>query len=1699
MLEKIKLAMKKIIISFLCILFAMLAITTVQGQETDPTDKNLYYKIQILGPDRGLELSAQVKTVIKEHNSGTETAINKRGALSIVPTWGTAPYKFYIYKDGSVTPLAESNRNILNANEERVVGSLLPGNYVVEIRDANYSSSPVTACNTISKTVVLKNPALLEISASPEAIKCKGDKGKITISVKGGIKPIVNSEKYKVALFLGGILQEEQSVNYNEITYNSCTFSDYPAGNYRVVVYDRYISKEYADIIVTEPTAPLAINIVSGSIKDVSCNNTDPSDDDGSVVIQATGGTVPYSLLLNNASSGITYTPVPGTFTNTKTVTNLSVGTYNVKVVDANNCVTGFKTFNISQPVSPLIITQGVQGNTTSTSGVNGFVEYSVTGGTPNPDYTYSFKGANTTAPNVVDLTGSFPAMGVSRLFNNLRADTYTLTITDDKGCTNKEEIVISDPDPILIGFNETHVSCFGGNDGTIKAIVTGGASNVYHYEWTKVGTGVITTPTPDTASITVTEGTYKVKVTVVYSGNPVEHQISEAVIITQPTQPLLIEETIKDVSCKGGKDGNIQLNVTGGTPPYTYSWKDSGDNEIATTKDITAQIKGSYKVIVTDAKLCSVTETYTINEPIDDLLITVVSAEDPLSFNGTDGSINISVTGGNGGYSYVWINSLGIQVGTSEDLIGIGAETYKVVVTDAKGCTDEISQTLSQPDELIATVTIPTDGVLFCNGDADGKLEVTVSGGLVPYTYHWYEVLSNGSKSFLSGETNITVEGLVSGDYGVEVTDRNGLGIKVYDKVKLSEPNKVVINTPVITEVDCYGNTTGAITLDVVGGTGAYVYKWYKIGSTILISTSKNLIGREAGQYKVVVQDTNNCPSIPLEEIITISQPVSELSIDPITEVVTNSTGFGVSNGSIKIDVLGGTPFDPSGSPHYNYSLIEKSSGTVVGTSNLVTGLAGSVLGITYEITITDANGCQLQKEYTIHQPEKLVVELGLQTAIRCNGENGTINAIVTGGYGEPNQVYTYKWYNKNDLATVIGGLPILTKKAGAYRLVVEDEKGNNSYDDFELKQNDEVIVTHTKQDVTCYSGNDGAINLSVSGGTGIYTYVWSNGQRTEDVLSLTSGDYNVTVSDENGCSKKVIITIAQPSEYKILLNLFKRPTGNGLSNGKIEVEVIGGEQPDIFEWKDENGIVIGNTKSITDIPAGKYTFFVTDKKGCKLQETYNLGEPEELLITLNQNNIILCNGGSEASVKATVTGGVIPYEYTWYDSNNTLISNEVILPNVKKGSYYLIITDSENNQKQSAALLISEPGVLKTELESTPGSCGTANDWKITANTAGGTLPYKYFWSTGDTTQTITNMSLGSYFVVITDYNGCQTTQNIVLENASPLTINANVTDVNCYNTCTGAINLDITGGLAPYTVVWNTGDTGKSITNACKGEYIATITDTKGCTIIKTITINNTDEVVFSLVPNKVTLCYGETIEYDVTMNDISKYSWTSDNGFTSNESIVTLSEGGKYTLTVTTTKGCMIVKELEILKSEVKIDAQLILTSQAFVGEDIAIINVSNPISSNIAWSIPSNVTIVQQTDEGLVLRFPAPGNYNIALVATEGNCIKRAIKTVTVLKARNLDNIGDTKNPFIKEFKVYANPNKGNFKVDIILEKESEVALRLFSLSANSVVADKRLKGLKEYTANYEMNLSAGIYVLLLETPKGKRIRKVIIE
>ncbi|MDC1162101.1 SprB repeat-containing protein, partial [Tenacibaculum sp.] len=658
-------------------------------------------------------------------------------------------------------------------------------------------------------------------------------------------------------------------------------------------------------------------------------------------------------------------------------------------------------------------------------------------------------------------------------------------------------------------------------------------------------------------------------------------------------------------------------------------------------------------------------------------------------------------------------------------------------------------------------------------------------------------------------------------------------------------------------------------------------------------------------------------------------------------------------------------------------------------------------------------------------------------------------------------------------------------------------------------------IEATYSHTNLTCFESRDGSINVLIKGGTNSYSYrlqkdnnVYGNwiSFRSDIALShLSKGLYNIQVKDtndcyliENGTIATLSFMVTQP-ELLTVNGTISHVTGFGLTNGSIITTIEGGTKPYTISWKDAKGIkLVASSRNLTTIGNGSYTILIKDSKGCSVNKRFIVTQPEELKVTLSQNSIVLCNGFKSAGILSNVTGGVKPYRYEWFVEDVSFNKNTSV-NNVGAGNYYLTVTDANNNVTKSENLTITEPEVLKVVLDPTSKSCGGNNDWTVVSNITGGTPPYSYAWSSGEKTKDIKDVSEGSYFVVITDVNGCQVTSNILLETGSPLIITERITNVVCYNTCTGNIDLDIKGGIAPYSISWNTGETSASVNNLCKGDYEVTVKDQKGCSITRTISVKSAAEVVFDLVPNEVTLCDGETIEYDVTMSNVKFYKWTSDNGFTSTKSNVVLSEEGKYTLTITTNDGCTIARDIQIHKSGAEIDAQLILTSQAFVGEDIAIINVSNPISKNIEWKIPLNVEVVQKTNEGLVLRFPAPGNYEVSLVSTEGACKKIATKVVNVLKENELSDNGDSKKPFIKEFKVYSNPNKGKFKVNIELEKESEISLRLFSLGANSVVKERKMKGLKKYEVGYEMNASAGVYVLLLETSKARRIRKVIIE
>ncbi|MEQ3500068.1 hypothetical protein ABMY20_09950 [Tenacibaculum sp. SSH1-16] len=1639
----------------LLVLFLLLGINLWAQEE--PKDKVI--PITIEGPEAGLNLTLKIVQEIKEHNTST-------GEIQIIPSggWSNKNYTYLVYKNGTLIDLtSKSADGIITISEgQELVDKLSFGVYKVELRDDKYKDTG-NDCNRVIKTVTLRNPKALTINTSANHIKCNGEEGMVSAFIKGGVSP--TNGMYTVELFKKGsnTVLASKKITYSSTTNQTVTFSGLRISTlsqkYIVKVSDAYISKK-SEVTLNQPeTLQLpSANISSTPVKCFGKN-------EGTISVIPVGGTPPYKVRLDGNL-------LTSEFNVTKTITNLSAKTYTIQIEDKNGCkTTPIASKKITQPATGIKIQKDSDGNPTSNGASNGFINISVSGGTAPYSYRWFKDGSTTEFATIKDVS-------------NIGAGTYSVIVTDTNGCDNQTpfSVILTEPAELKIDPEITHVLCFGDSTGSIEANASGGASSTYTYKWEKKA-GNSWVSISGTASIidNLPAGEYRVYVTVVYNGNVVEDGYSKSIIISQPMAALSVTEIIQDVSCKGGNDGAITLTVNGGTSPYTYAWSNG-----ETTRDLSGLSIGSYTVTVTDANDCTLEKTYAVTEPSESLNVSYVSHEDPLAFGSKDGSINISTSGGTLPYSYQWFNEAGSVVGTSQNISNIGDGTYRVLVKDAKGCTDELYQTLTQPDKIVGTITIPDDGILFCNGDTDGKLEVAVTGGVSPYTYHWYEVGSSGEKVFISGATNNTIGSLPAGDYGVEITDSNG--IKSYSEGTVVNPTKVEISNVTVNHVACYGDSTGSIDVDVIGGTDTYIYKWYKVGNSTVIGTEKNILNLSTGEYKVVITDTNNCPNPPIERTITINQPAAPLTI--VTDSQKNLTGFETANGEINIEEVSG------GTAPYIYELRVKGNTTVISNLSNPTGLDAAI----YVMTILDANNCSVEKEFTLIQPDKLELNLAVTKPIACNGETGTIGSTVIGGYVLSGEDYNYQWYNSSDLTKVIATEASLTALVGTYRLVVTDSNGNTTYKEQELTENPPLAITFTKTEVTCYNGNDGSIDISVTGGTGVYNYEWSNGEIIEDVTTLSAGVYTVTVKDENGCELQEVITITQPSVYRVLVTTFEEPRGAGLSDGSISVDIEGGVAPFTYEWKDQATNSISNTTSINNVPTGKYYLTVVDAKGCELNEVYNLDEPDPLIVAIEQVETIKCNGDISAVLKAVATGGVGGNSYVWFNAvTGNSVGNSQVIYNLPTGRYFVKVTDLKGIEDTSEVFTVVQPEVLEVAGDVSNVTCSGNNDGVISLNVEGGTSPYSYSWSSGQTTAEITDVAAGSYFVLVTDANDCQTTGSFTVEKASSLTITETVKDVICYNSCTGEIDLNIEGGIAPYSVTWNTGQKGSNVTGLCAGTYIVTVTDQKGCQATKEILVKNAEELIFDVVPSEVTLCYGETIEYDVTMVGTSKYEWTSTNGFTSGESVVLLSEEGVYTLTITTKDGCKVSKEIIIHKSNVEIDAQLILTSQAFVGEDIVLINVSDPVSEKIEWNIPSNVTIVQKTDEGLVLRFPAPGNYDISLISNEGNCKKVATKTVNVLKARDLTDIGETKNPFVKEFVVYSNPNKGKFTVDVELEKESEISLRLFSLGANSVVADKLLKGQKEYEVLYDMNVSAGVYVLLLETPKAKRIQKVIVE
>ena len=1398
----------------------------------------------------------------------------KDGSASAIVTGGSTPYT-YTWSNGGSTA---------------TISGLAPGTYSVTATDAN-------ACFKIDQ-VTIAQPNDIQVNIAKVDVKCKGgNSGSAVATATGGTAPL------SFAWSTGA---------------STSSVSNLSVGTYTVTVTDANACSKVVSTTIAEPTEL----VLSTSKVDLKCNGAA----DAKATVSATGGTAPYAYAWSNGATSAT-------------ASNLLAGTYTVTVSDANAC-TKVASVTINAPVN--IVVSVSKTDVTCNGGNNGTATASATGGsTP---YTYLWSNGALTAST----TGA--------------AGLYTVTVTDANGCAKVTNVTIGSPDPIAITITKSDVKCNGAADGSVTASATGGTAS-YAYKWnngstsstisgvsggtytvtvtdangcTKAASALINEPTKLVAATTSTDvicngnsngsasatvsggtspyaykwsnggstaiitgvagGTYTVTVTDANACTSVS-----TTTVKEPTA-IAISTVKEDIKCFGNGNGSAAATVTGGTAPYKYLW--SNGSIVYKISNLTA---GTYTLTVTDANNCTKVAKVTI-APASQITISAI-AVDVKCNGGNDGSATATATGGSGTLTYSWSNG-----GTSATITGVKAGIYNVTATDAAGCAASTTITINEPvklDALVASVDVK------CNGGTDGTASATATGGTAPYTYSWTggkntatiqvgagtysvtvtdanactvvksvtvnqptklavtvtavnvkcnsandasatAVATNGTAPYTyvwsNGKTGSQVVGLSPGAYTVTVTDANAC--TTVGNVTITQPDglTVVINA---TNVKCYGSSDGSASTTVTGGKAPYAYVWSNGSAAASISAIK------AGTYTVTVTDANGCSAI---KSVTITEPTDIF----VSATSVNVKCNGANDGSATATAIGGTA-------PITFTWSNATSGAIA--SSLVAG--------TYTVTATDANGCSKSTSVTITQPNALDVKT-TTVNVNCFGSNtGSIVANVTGGTGT---IY-YDW-STGDKTSAITSIT-----AGTYGLTVTDANGCKKVTSVTVSQPSDIAVNISNTSVKCNGGNDGSATANVSGGTAPYTYAWSNATTSATISGVTAGTYTVTITDKNGCVKIASTTINESSTI-VLTTSNTAVKCNGGSTGSATVTASGGTGTLTYAWS--NG---ATTATIANVAAGTYTVTVTDANSCKKSTIVSVNQPSVLTATATSNNV-KCNGANDGSATVTAVGGTAPYSYAWSNNAGTTAS----VNGLAAATYSVTVTDA-NGCTATSTVTISQPAQLVATPSKVNIKCNGDKVGSASVTVTGGTAPYTYAWTNGATTATTSNLSAGQYDVVVTDANGCKVNASVVITEPTLLVISTSKTDSKCFGANIGTATVTATGGTAPYSYVWNTGNPGQftnTMSNLPAGTYNVVVTDANGCSKTANVTVGQGADINASIASTNVKCNGGNdgSATATVTSAGTFAYKWSTNATTASISNLV----AGTYSVTVTSADGC-----------------------------------------------------------------------------------------------------------------------------------------------------------------------------------------------
>ncbi len=1419
--------------------------------------------------------------------------------------------------DGAITVMATGEDGSLiydltgtvnTTNSSGFFGSLPPGNYSVSVSHGTCPSTDDTTGLSIDE------PPLLTITVDniTPATCFGGDDGSIEITPGGGSPSGTGTGYFYSWTGPNGYTSTDEDI------------TDLEPGNYTVEVSDNEGCVQSSGTLTVGQGAEITLTAASST--NVSCNG----GTNGTATATAEGGSPGYSYLWTGQSSGYS--------TAEQNPVTLLADTYDLTVTDTEGCTSFFEaviTITEPEPITASVITVT---NISCFGETDGNADVSIAGGTE-PYSSFSWTGTGSYSSSLEDPS-------------NMPEDTYSLEVTDDAGCVQNfpDIVTITEPEEISVTVDgSTDVNCYGGADGTAQITATKGTPG-YTYIWTGTGTGYNGT---DEDPADMVADTYDLRIT---DANTCIKDFNNIVTIEQPSDIAAIID-ITDVNCSGESTGEISVNPSGGTAPYSFAWTGPGTFS-STDQNLSGIEAGNYDLTITDSHGCTKefnNNTVSENTPLSAAFVIT----DLTCYQSGDGAIQANISGGIAPYTVSWTGENGYSNDSDEDIGTLDASVYTLTVTDALGCQQTFPpQPVSEPDPLEASFV---SNNVNCFGNDDGTISITVTGGTPSYTYNW-----NGPGGFSSSFKDIS--GLAPGEYSLTIEDANGCTADYPNEVTISEPEDIQI-TDTKTDLSCNGADDGTISIVASGGTPTYTFDWS--GPDGFTSEQQNISSLAPGVYDLTVTDNNTCIKV-FNNLTEITEPAA------ITVTLTNQTNllcYDAGNGSVEIDVA-------EGAPPYTFSWTN-SEGTEVSTEEDPGNLPGGI----YSVRVTDNNFCTVTYNDLVDltRPPELIFNSAVVTDVSgCPGDsNGEITVSASGGTGTIE-------YSLNSGAYQSSGTFISLSK-GVYLVTVRDD--NSCTRDTALAISEPLplsIVSESATQAGCHGTSTGEVSVITKGGTNPVTYVLNPpvlpAQTSGTFSGLAPGDYIVEASGSAGCTTVVssVLTVIDPPELMVDSVATGIIKCNGTNDGKIEIFITGGTAP--YEYSIDNEVTYVSKSSFTGLGPGTYDVYARDAFGCSVfVDSYTLNEPPPINITVSTTDVTPCSGDASGAISASASGGRTPFEYSITGLNYTVSGD---FNNLTAGDYTLFVRDS-GGCSTTRNITISEPVPVEAEITKT----NYVNDQRGTitiSNVSGGTPPFEYsITGTGGTftsTTSYTDLTAGTYEVVVRDANGCTYKETIEILDIIPLLMILNTTDVTCfgdndgsieflpqdgvgtvqysidngsvyssnplfenlpgdstyqlrafdddgkqysgtvyidepdrllvykditparcnYFSNTGAANITVTGGTGEKTFAWSTGHTGKDLKDVGTGIYNLLISDESGCSIEETISIS-AEVYVNANAGEDTTICEGTTITLNAMPGDLMNWEPATylDHADIANPAITDISDSITLIYTITET--------------------------------------------------------------------------------------------------------------------------------------------------------------------------------------------------